>query len=405
MIALHSPTRSRRGRCGSTRGGPGARTPDVELVSRAGALECAAAAECSRPWPGAPRDARVGSAQLSAAARLRGRAARPLRAPGAGSRARRSRAAPAAPHRRGVRRRPITWTKARSCAASHGRGRERWLELAQRLTARALARECARSMRGRSSGRLLDSDEDGVEDVPRETVWLSVTPRVRARWSRARLLARRVAGEALSQAAVAEVIAAEVMSAIGVDGDPGLTTPLHLSRAANVHSSVHGSARESRSPTRAQTGIRVQTVHSPLSCRLPRAARRGPRIRERRARRAAAARAADRAAVARRDRTAAARGRALASYRFHGCSNLAVFARERSACRRARRTRCCGSSGPAHSRPSCARRFERSPVVGAGARADSRARAGARRPWRAAWWRTPRRSRCADSRRTWIARS
>src|SRR4030095_6750592 len=38
----------------------------------------------------------------------------------------------------------------------------------------------------------------------------------------------------------------EVMSAIGVDGDPGVSTPLHLSRAANGCAG-HGSARESRS--------------------------------------------------------------------------------------------------------------------------------------------------------------
>ena len=82
--------------------------------------------------------------------------------------------------------------------------------------------------RSLEAGGVPETDEDGVEEVPRETVWLCVTPRVRARWGRARLLARRVAGEAVSQAAVAEMIAAEVMSAIGVDGDPGLTTPLHF---------------------------------------------------------------------------------------------------------------------------------------------------------------------------------
>jgi len=128
----------------------------------------------------------------------------------------------------------ITWTKARLlCRVATHKDEEPWLEVAQRLTARALARE-VRAVDARSieAGGLLDTDEDGVEEGPRETVWLHVTPRVRARWGRARLLARQVTGEALSQAAVAEVIAAEVMSALGVDGDPGLATPLHFPRAA-----------------------------------------------------------------------------------------------------------------------------------------------------------------------------
>ncbi len=129
----------------------------------------------------------------------------------------------------------ITWTKARLlCRVATPEDEGPWLDLAQRLTARALAREVrAVDARSLEAGGLPDTDEDGVEEVPRETVWLSVTPRVRARWGRARLLARQVAGEALSQAAAAEVIAAEVLSALGADVDPGLATPLHFPRAAN----------------------------------------------------------------------------------------------------------------------------------------------------------------------------
>jgi len=129
----------------------------------------------------------------------------------------------------------ITWTKARLlCRVATPEDEARWLDLAQRLTARALAREVrAVDARSLEAGGVPETDEDGVEEAPRETVWLRVTPRVRARWSRARLLARRVAGEALSQAAVAEVVAAEVISAIGLDVDPGLTAPFHLPRAAN----------------------------------------------------------------------------------------------------------------------------------------------------------------------------
>ncbi|TMA23907.1 MAG: hypothetical protein E6J87_24660 [Deltaproteobacteria bacterium] len=116
----------------------------------------------------------------------------------------------------------LTWTKVRLLCRVAAHDEARWLDLARHLTARALAREVrAVDARSLEAGGAPDTDEDGVDDVPRETVWLRVTPLVRARWGRARLLARQVAGEALSQADVAEVIAAELMSALGVDVDPG----------------------------------------------------------------------------------------------------------------------------------------------------------------------------------------
>ena len=60
----------------------------------------------------------------------------------------------------------LTWTKARLlCRVATAENEEIWLDLAKRLTERALARE----------------------------VWLRVSPRVRACWGRARLLARQVA--------------------------------------------------------------------------------------------------------------------------------------------------------------------------------------------------------------------
>ncbi len=223
----------------------------------------------------------------------------------------------------------ITWTKARLlCRIATPEGEEPWLDLAQRLTARALAREVrAVDARSLEAGGVPETDEDGVEEAPRETVWLSVTPRVRARWSRARLLARRVAGEALSQAAVAEVIAAEVMSSIGVDGGLGLTTPLHFRRPANG-CAEHGPARDSRSPDpRANGSAPLGRLHLPtflaplveslesadaieLDARLRRALRIeqrwlaeiGPLLLE----------------------VARSRG-----YRYQGCSSLAAFARER----------------------------------------------------------------------------
>jgi len=115
----------------------------------------------------------------------------------------------------------LTWTKVRLlCRVATAADEDAWLDLAKRVTARALAREVrAVDTRALEAGGAIETDEDGVEEVPRETVWLRVTPRVRARWGRARLLARQMAGEALSQADIAEVIAAEVNSALGVDVD------------------------------------------------------------------------------------------------------------------------------------------------------------------------------------------
>jgi hypothetical protein len=116
------------------------------------------------------------------------------------------------------------------------------------MTARALARE-VRAVDARSLEAGVETDEDGVDEAPRETVWLRVTPRVRARWSRARLLACRVAGETLSQAAVAEQVAAEVVSAFGLDVDPGFT-PSSARVAKPSTLPEHGPVHEARASVR-----------------------------------------------------------------------------------------------------------------------------------------------------------
>ena len=79
----------------------------------------------------------------------------------------------------------LTWTKARLlCRVATREDEAGWLDAAQRMTARALARE-VRAVDARSLDRsgVPETDEDGVEEIPRETVWLRVTPRVRAHWS------------------------------------------------------------------------------------------------------------------------------------------------------------------------------------------------------------------------------
>jgi hypothetical protein len=153
----------------------------------------------------------------------------------------------------------ITWTKTRLvCRVATPEDEAAWLDLAKRLTARALAREVrAVDARSLEAAGLAETDEDGSEEVPRETVWLRVTPRVRARWGRARLLARQVAGEALSQAQAAEMIAAEVLSALGTDL-PGLATPLHFSRAEPPILPGRESGRSERIPPHAAGAPRAK---------------------------------------------------------------------------------------------------------------------------------------------------
>ncbi len=157
----------------------------------------------------------------------------------------------------------LTWTKTRLlCRVATAEDEDAWLDLAKRLTSRALARE-VRAVDARSieAAAMSETDEDGAEEGPRTTVWLRISPRVRARWGRARLLARQVAGEALSQAQAAEVIAAEVLSALGADLDPGLATPLHFPRAAKGCAGKNGSrdAGRSRSCTRPDSSAKLES--------------------------------------------------------------------------------------------------------------------------------------------------
>jgi len=112
----------------------------------------------------------------------------------------------------------ITWTKARLLVGVAEPGDERrWLALADRLTARELAREVRRvDARALERGGL-ETEEDGDEVGARETVFLTVTPPVRAKWHRARFLASQVSGSVVPPWAVAEALAAEALSALPLD--------------------------------------------------------------------------------------------------------------------------------------------------------------------------------------------
>ena len=112
----------------------------------------------------------------------------------------------------------LTWTKVRLlCRVATAEDEGPWLAAAETLTARALAREVrAVDARALEAGGA-DTDEEGAEETPRETVFLRCTPPVRAKWHKARFLASRQAGQSIPAWAVAEAIAAEVLSALPLD--------------------------------------------------------------------------------------------------------------------------------------------------------------------------------------------
>ena len=114
----------------------------------------------------------------------------------------------------------LTWTKTRLlCRVATPEDEALWIAAAQHMTAGSLAREVRAVDGGAPEAGSGETDEEGATEEPRETLGFEVTQAVRAKWSRARELAWRVAGERLPPWAVAEQVAAEVFSAISLDGD------------------------------------------------------------------------------------------------------------------------------------------------------------------------------------------
>jgi hypothetical protein len=112
----------------------------------------------------------------------------------------------------------LSWTQARLIArVATPEDEAHWIGAAQRMTARALAREM-RALDVRAAGAALSTDEDGTLEELCESVSLRCTPVVRAKVHRARQLARRVTGESLPNWACMEAVAAEVLSAVPLDG-------------------------------------------------------------------------------------------------------------------------------------------------------------------------------------------
>jgi hypothetical protein len=107
----------------------------------------------------------------------------------------------------------IGWTQLRLlCRVATPGDEGAWLGRASGMSAAALAREV------RAVDRLArETLSAGPADDAREGVVLAISARARARWWSARGVASRVAGHALSHAAFAEVLTAEVLSGVGLE--------------------------------------------------------------------------------------------------------------------------------------------------------------------------------------------
>lgn len=137
----------------------------------------------------------------------------------------------------------LTWTKARLlCRVASADDEALWVSFAREKTARALSREVRAVDAGALESAAAATDEDGALEEERETIQLRCTPAVRARWWRARQLARRVAGEALPVWGCMEAIAAEVLSALPLDQE--LEPAPHPARAEHASSGVWAEAAE-----------------------------------------------------------------------------------------------------------------------------------------------------------------
>jgi hypothetical protein len=114
----------------------------------------------------------------------------------------------------------LPWTKGRLlCRVATPEDEGRWLEAASGLSAQALARE-VRAVDGRAleNGAGEPPADDADPDTGRrETVQLRCSGGVKGKWFHARQLARRVAGENLPPWMCAEYMAAEVLSALGLE--------------------------------------------------------------------------------------------------------------------------------------------------------------------------------------------
>jgi len=112
----------------------------------------------------------------------------------------------------------IPWTKARLLArVATAADEAEWLDRARRMSAAALAHEVRKVDVGAIGRSSLDPDDD--EETKYENVRIRCTPQVQGKWHRARQLAWRVVGHPVRPWECAELVAAEVLSALPADRD------------------------------------------------------------------------------------------------------------------------------------------------------------------------------------------
>jgi len=113
----------------------------------------------------------------------------------------------------------LSWTQARLIGRAAGPDDEvDWIALAHSATTAELERRVRAVDRCAIESGGADVDEDGLPVAPRETLLIRCSAAVRGKWQHGQTLARRVSGERLTPGQCAEVIAAEVLSAIPLDG-------------------------------------------------------------------------------------------------------------------------------------------------------------------------------------------
>jgi hypothetical protein len=119
----------------------------------------------------------------------------------------------------------LGWTKARLlCRVATPEDEAGWLAAAGRLSAAALARE----VRAIDVGSLEAGSADPTDDEPgeREVLRVRAPTHVKAKWGNVKRTLRRVVGEWLPTETCAELVAAEVLSAIRLEVDPEALPPL-----------------------------------------------------------------------------------------------------------------------------------------------------------------------------------
>jgi hypothetical protein len=168
----------------------------------------------------------------------------------------------------------LTWTKARLlCRVANADDEALWVAFAREKTARALSREVRAVDTGALDSGAAATDEDGSPEEERETVQLRCTPAVRARWWRARQLARRVAGEALPVWGCMEAIAAEVLSALPLEVElesaPSPARAVLEQRPGEAPSGLEAGAAPASAANRCAVPAGAQASATPARAELP----------------------------------------------------------------------------------------------------------------------------------------